>query len=214
MHPHSAFRQASRETNLQFAAETGFGMLCVPFKGEPLVSHLPFFLDPTSDEFDLHLAQNNAIVSTGLAQMKATLVVQGPHGYISPDWYQAPYQGPTWNYIAVHIKGAMVQQDHRELRRIVSELTTEFETRLSGKTPWRSEGIKDKAMDALMAQIVPYRFKIEAVEGTWKLDQNQPQESRLHAASVVKNSTIGLDTKALAKFMRRAEEEKDDSSAG
>ena len=90
MHPHSAFRQASRETNLQFAAETGFGMLCVLFNGEPLVSHLPFFLDTTSDEFDLHLAQNNAIVATGQAQMKATLVVQGPHGYISPDWYQAP----------------------------------------------------------------------------------------------------------------------------
>ncbi|MAV48014.1 MAG: negative transcriptional regulator [Rhodospirillaceae bacterium] len=202
MHPHPAFRQATRDTNLRFAAQTGFGMLCVPFEGETLVSHLPFHLNPESDEFDLHLAQNNAIVSTGLVKTTATLVIQGPHGYVSPDWYQAPHQGPTWNYVAVHIKGTVVLQDRQELRRIVSELTTEFEMRVNGKSPWRSEDIKDKPMDGLMAQIVPYRFQIEAVEGTWKLDQTQPPESRLNAAAAVENSPTGLDTKALADFMR------------
>ena len=208
MHPHPAFRQATRTTNLRFAAQAGFGMLCVPFEDELLISHLPFHLTPTSDQFDLHLAQNNAIVSTGLAQMRATLVIQGPHGYVSPDWYQAPHQGPTWNYVAVHIKGTMVLQDRRELRRIVSELTTEFETRVSGTSPWRSEDIKDKALDAVMAEIVPYRFRIEAVEGTWKLDQNQPPVSRLYAAAAVEDSSIGLDTKALADFMRGTTSEK------
>ena len=41
----------------------------------------------------------------------AVLAVIGPDGYISPDWYgtheQVPDQVPTWNYIAVHLRGIL-----------------------------------------------------------------------------------------------------------
>ena len=33
------------------------------------------------------------------------LIVEGPEGYISPDWYGVADQVPTWNYVAVHLVG-------------------------------------------------------------------------------------------------------------
>lgn len=203
MHPNPAFRQEHTNRHLSFAAEIGFGMLCVPHERAALLSHVPFYLEPKSDWFELHLARGNAIVRTRSDRLDATLAVQGPHGYVSPDWYQTDDQVPTWNYVAVHIKGTLTRQPQSALRRIVDELSDRFEREIDGKTPWTSDKVSADTMEKLMIQIVPYRFDIEAVEGTWKLNQNKPDSARLSAAEALASSPIGQETAALASLMRK-----------
>jgi len=54
-----------------------------------------------------HLVRSNPIAQCLRAgERKAVLAVSGPDAYVSPDWYaRMPDQVPTWNYVAVHLRG-------------------------------------------------------------------------------------------------------------
>ena len=118
MHPNTQFRQTEASTALAFAADQGFGVLMVPSAGLH-ASHIPFVLSDDATALDMHLVRSNplarALTSNG-AQAPALLAVQGPHAYISPDWYGVDDQVPTWNYVAVHLTGRLVALDNDALR--------------------------------------------------------------------------------------------------
>ena len=107
MHPNPAFRKTPAERNLDFARARGFGTLSVNGAEGPVMAHVPFLLSPDGGYADLHLARSNAVIVAGLPA-KAVLAVTGADAYISPDWYGVPDQVPTWNYIAVHLRGELV----------------------------------------------------------------------------------------------------------
>ena len=204
MHPNPAFRQETVERHLDFAAQASFGMLCVnaePVQA-PLLAHVPFLLSPDRAFAELHLARGNAVVKTRSDRLPATLAVQGPHGYISPDWYETEHQVPTWNYVAVHLQGTLLRLEQSEIRRLVDELSAHFEHQIEGKTPWHSRKMPSDALEKMLIQIVPYRFEIEAVDGTWKLNQNKTDAARLGASAQVATSPLGQETAALAALMR------------
>lgn len=54
----------------------------------------------------------------------------------------------------------------------------------------------------MMRQIVPCRMTVTQIDGTWKLNQNKPDDVRLRAADNVETSTLGSDTQTLAHLMR------------
>lgn len=206
MHPNPAFRQETRERHLDFAAQAGFGMLSVNAEpGQPpLLAHVPFLLSADRSFAELHLARGNAIVKTRANSLPATVAVQGPHGYISPDWYETEHQVPTWNYMAVHLQGTLIRLEQSEIRRLVDELSEHFEHQIEGKAPWHSRKMPQDVLDKMLIQIVPFRFEIEAVEGTWKLNQNKTEAARMGAAAQVQASPLGQETAALAALMRES----------
>src|SRR3546814_9689193 len=58
------------------------------------------------------------------------VVFSGPHGYVSPRWYETAPAVPTWNYEAVHVAGrAKAIHDPAALRSIVDRLSRVYETR-------------------------------------------------------------------------------------
>ena len=90
---------------------TGFGVLAVG-NGEadvPLLSHVPFIVAEDGAAVHAHLVRANPIARLLAAgERPAVLAVSGPDGYVSPDWYGAePDQVPTWNYVAVHLRGTL-----------------------------------------------------------------------------------------------------------
>jgi transcriptional regulator len=56
-----------------------------------------------------------------------------------------------------------------------------------------------------MRQIIPFRMTITAVEGTWKLSQNKPDNARLQAADHVEAFGMGSETTILVALMRGAD---------
>ncbi len=176
MHPNPAFRDATRDENLAFAARRGFGMLCVNGAEGPLAAHVPFVKAGTTG-VEVHLARSNAIARAGLPA-PALLAVQGPDAYVSPDWYGLPDQVPTWNYVAVHLRGVLHPMADADLEPQVDALTEAFEGRLAGKRPWTKHKMGDGVMARMMRGILPFRLEVTAVEGTWKLNQNKPPEAR------------------------------------
>ncbi len=184
MHTNPAFRGADRVTNLAFAQKRGFGVLAVNGPDGPLISHVPFVLNAGGTQADVHLTRSNPIARAGLPA-NAVIAVMGPDAYISPDWYEVPDQVPTWNYVAVHLRGRLVALDESVMRDHVDELSAVHEGRLVPKQPWTSDKMADGVMPRMMRMILPYRLEIAAVEGTWKLSQNKDADVQARTADAL-----------------------------
>lgn len=203
MHPNPAFRARSESDHLAFAHSRGFGTLAVNGSYGPLLSHVPFLLDLETRQAEMHLVRSNPIARLG-EPVPAVLSVTGPDGYISPDWYGVPDQVPTWNYVAVHLRGVLRPLEGDALRGHLDRVSDHFERALPGKTPWTTQKMSVDAMDRMMRQILPFQLEIEAVDGTWKLNQNKTDAARAGAAEGVAAGTPGSETAALATLMRAA----------
>ena len=62
--------------------------------------------------------------------------------------------------------------------------------------------VSDRLMKTLMQAILPVELAVETVDGTWKLNQNRPDEARLTAAGHVETGGFGTETALLAGLMR------------
>jgi transcriptional regulator len=200
MHTNPAFRGTAEAENLAFARARGFGILMVNGPEGPHASHVPFLLAPDGQSAELHLTRSNPIVRAGLPAA-ALLAVSGPDAYISPDWYGAEDQVPTWNYVAVHLRGTLEALDEGILRDHVDALSAEHEGRLLPKKPWVSDKMSEGVMPRMMRMILPFRLQIASVEGTWKLNQNKTPEARAGAAAALALQE-NAGAKGIAALMR------------
>lgn len=205
MHPNPAFRQTGTASNLDFARQIGFGALSVNGTEGPLVAHVPFVLSADGQRADLHLARSNAVARASLPAA-AVLAIQGPQHYISPDWYgphqDIPDQVPTWNYVAVHLRGTLLPLPAEALEPQVAELSALNEARLHPKRPWTMGKMSEGAANRLMRMILPFRLEIAAVDGTWKLGQNKDAPLRARAADALARVERPSDAQWLAAQMR------------
>lgn len=206
MHPNPAFRSATQSAILAFARAQGFGMLTVNGPDGPLAAHVPFVLSAEGQALDLHLARSNPIARAALPG-PALLAVQGPDAYISPDWYgphdQVPDQVPTWNYIAVHLRGTLHPLPPDALEPHLDAISAAQEALLLPKTPWTSAKMTPGAMPRMMRMILPFRLLITDMQGTWKLNQNKPPEVRARAAAALRARGGQTDAQRLADEMDR-----------
>lgn len=207
MHPNPAFRQTPEETNIAFARERGFGILSVSGQDAPLVSHIPIVIDRDARHVDLHLVRSNPIARALDTAQNAVIAVTGPDSYISPDWYELPDQVPTWNYVAVHLRGTLALRPVEELRSHLDDLSASFEHRLLPKSPWAAAKMSDDALARMMRMIVPARLTLTSIDGTWKLNQNKEDAARESAAKQVSAYGIGHETAILSAMMLGAGEE-------
>ncbi|MGX0878030.1 transcriptional regulator [Roseovarius sp. MBR-154] len=203
MHPNPAFRQADTARNIAFAREQGFGLLAVATGEAPLISHIPFLLSEDGNRAEFHLVRSNPIARLLSAPLPARLAVQGPHSYVSPDWYGVEDQVPTWNYIAVHLVGEISLQPQEHMRDLLDRQSAEFETRLAPKQDWRAEKMTPEVLERMMRQIVPCAMRVDEIAGTWKLGQNKPEDVRLRAADLLESAGQGREVAALARLMRK-----------
>jgi transcriptional regulator len=201
MHPNPAFRQSSADSNLGFARARGFGILSVNGPDGPLAAHIPFLIAADGKTAELHLAKSNRIARAALPA-NALIAVSGPDAYISPDWYGIPDQVPTWNYVAVHLRGVLEELPAEMLQDHADALSARFEADLLPKKPWVSAKMSDGVMERMMRMIVPFRMTITSVDGTWKLNQNKEVSVRRAAADALSAITLENPAERLARLMR------------
>ena len=202
MHPNPVFRKTPDETNLDFARERGFGTLSINGDDGPLIAHIPFVLSDDGKTADLHMLRSNLITRATDQPQSAVLAISGPDSYISPDWYDADDQVPTWNYVAIHLRGTLTQLPADALRASIDTLAAQFEDRLAPKPAWTNDKMPPEGLAKMMRMIVPFRFDVKSVDGTWKLGQNKPDAARSSAAKHVQAYGIGQETALLAALMQ------------
>jgi transcriptional regulator len=201
MHPNAAFRWEDRDALRAFASGVGFGLIFTTTADGPRVAHVPFvFLD--ANRVGFHLARGNALAKYLGAEHHLSpeilLVVNGPDGYISPDYYGIDDQVPTWNYLALECQGTVQVMDRDALTAQVDALSAEHERRLAPKPEWTRDKMADGLFDKMLGAIIGFEMTITQWRSTAKLGQNKPELVRLRAADGAEASGY----QALAQMMR------------
>ena len=174
-----------------FVQEHPFGMLVNNGKQVPGVTHLPMQLltdDSGKDSINMHLSKANPHAKALENGESAVAVFLGTNCYISPRWYAAKDNVPTWNYIAVHAVGTLRKiENEDELMKLVDQLTTEHEN--GAKSPWQADWHVTKIRNMVKA-IVGIELKVERWEGgkkSGKIDQlkTRPVSDRIYNSPMI-----------------------------
>lgn len=202
MHPDARFKVEDGETLLAFLAEHPFVTIAAAVGGRPFVAQSPVVirrLDGIGQggeiALDFHLSRGNVLAPRLVQGFRAVVLATGPDAYISPDWYGAPDQVPTWNYVSLEAEGSVAPLSPDETVALLDDLSAQEEARLLPKTPWTRAKMNPARFDALQRGIVGGRLFVERLEGTWKLGQNKDAAMR---AGVVQ----GLGDHPMAGLMR------------
>jgi transcriptional regulator len=143
-----------------------------------MASHYPIVLDESRDDVSIltHVGRpDEALLELGSGEIM--MIVQGPHGYISPGWYDAKPAVPTWNFVVAHLYAVPEILSDEENFRVLGDLVDHFEQHMP--EPRRMEGTPENAEYAkrISSGTVGLRFTPTRVIAKSKLSQNRPDET-------------------------------------
>lgn len=200
MHPNSLFRKEADSDSLARAEERGFGVLTVQLD-TLFGAHVPFYLD--GDRACLHLVRSNPVAKASRqGPQRALIVVSLCDAYVSPDWYGAEDQVPTWNYGAVNLHGTIKALPDSQLEPVLAELSARFEARLAPKPAWTMEKMSKKAKTSMMRAIQPFELLIDRVEATDKFSQNKPLQVMETMVPQLEAQSFGHEVGQVAERVR------------
>jgi transcriptional regulator len=190
------FEQTDERALWDLVDEHSFGTLLTVVDGQPFASHLPFLSDRAARVLHCHVARANPQWQHLASSSRVLAIFAGPHGYISPTWYEEPGV-PTWNYAVVHAHGeARIVDDIEHTRRHVEALAARFEH--GRAAPWVPD------YDARrLAGIVGIEVRVGKLEGKFKLSQNRSAADRANVVAQLTASGSDNDA-ALAHLMTGA----------
>jgi transcriptional regulator len=193
------FRIDDQAKLAEFIARNAFGTLVSSGEDGLRVSHIPFLPEVGADgKLRLlgHVARANGQWRELEGAREVLAIFQGPHGYISPTWYENHPAVPTWNYAVVHAHGKVRPLDEAGLRRLIGRLSDTYEA--GRPNPWRMEAQADEFLAGLVKAIVGFELEVERLEGKFKLSQNRPGNDALRVVEALERE----GESALAALMR------------
>ncbi len=164
-----------------FVSSTGSGLVA---------SHYPILLDavpePVEGSTELSAGDDDGISVVShmgrldkdahqLGTQELLLIVQGPHGYISPGWYDEGDIIPTWNHVTAHLYGVPELLTEEENLAVLSRLVDEFESRMPAPT---SLQLAPEYSARVAKGTVGIRLRVTRFDARVKLSQNKPPHVR------------------------------------
>jgi transcriptional regulator len=176
--------------------------------GELVASHYPVLLEETAEGISLvsHVGRPDEQLHE-LGQHEVLVIIQGPHGYISPSWYDAKPAVPTWNFVSVHLWGTPEILSDEENLRVLDDLVAHFEQKVP--EPRLMNGTPENAAYAarISAGTVGFRLRVDRFVGKDKMSQNRPAETVERIITELDAGSPYADPR-LADEMRRARDER------
>lgn len=169
----------------------------------PMISHLPVILDSERKILLSHCARANPHWKHFKNNNPVTVIFNGPHSYISPAWYEPhPDNVPTWNYVAVHVKGtARIIEENQEAWLLMNKLVQHYEN-LYG-TGWSLPTEPNETLkNDLHRGITVFEIKMDQVDAKYKLSQNLDLNNR---NSVIEKVPLfsGEQGRIVAEYMKK-----------
>jgi transcriptional regulator len=181
-----------------------FGMMISKDGDSLFASHLPFLYKPESGQHGRlisHMAKANRHWKLFNEQDETLVIFNGPHSYISPNWYATQVAVPTWNYVTVHAYGkAQILASDVELTAVLAETVHKHESGLP--EPWTTAHLPAEMEAKLHLALVGFEIEITRIEGKFKLGQNRSREDREKMLSVLQ-AAGDSESAALARYMER-----------
>ena len=167
-------------------------ILSFPGETVPFINHLPLiFSDIHNEEMVLigHMAKKNPQWIHFKNNPNCTVIINGPHTYITPQWYKSGRDVPTWNYAVAHLYGKIhLLEGFQEQIMILKKISDYFE-KSNGKS-WEFELPKDLMEEHVLTNaIISFKFHIEKIEAKFKLSQNRSLQDRRGVLSGLEERT-------------------------
>ena len=144
-----------------------------------------------------HFARRNAHLDALASDPRATVLLIGPHGYISPSWFADRTQAPTWNYAsAVFDVEVALLDTPADAHRLLDGLVDQVERDRPARWSSREMGTR---YDRLAANVVGFEAKVIRARSRFKLGQDERDDV---FADILRGLDI-LDEPVLAGWMRR-----------
>ncbi|GAA3865563.1 FMN-binding negative transcriptional regulator [Leifsonia kafniensis] len=147
-------------------------------QGDLVASHYPVILDETSEDIVLlsHVGRPDEQLHE-LGAHELLVIIQGPHGYISPGWYDAKPAVPTWNFVTAHLYGTPELLSNDDNLAVLDALVDHFEDRMP--EPRRMNGTLENAEYAarIVSGTVGFRMRVGRFVAKSKMSQNKPAET-------------------------------------
>lgn len=185
-----------------FIAAYPLGTLVSLSQSNLQMNYLPFYLENHGDKLVLvgHLAKANTQLDS-LKENPILVGFKGPDRYISPTWYESPFQVPTWNYAAVEIRGSVeLIHDFAGIEEVLSKSSVLFEQR--NNTTW-NYGLPEEMRQALVKHIVGIKIHVEHLEAKFKLSQNRKPVDKAKVEGHLQTSSSTTDLEML-RLMKRS----------
>jgi transcriptional regulator len=197
------FDEKNVDTLHRLIDDYGFAALVSATPQGMVATHVPVMLDRArgpQGTLVAHVARANPHGRV-LDGAEVLAIFLGPHGYISPSWYEQHPAVPTWNYAAVHAYGrARLIDDPVRLESIVKQLVAQYE---SGRPqPWSADGLPREYVTGMLRGIVGIEIEIARLEGKLKLSQNRNEIDRRNVIAALATSASAED-RALGEYMAR-----------
>jgi len=142
-----------------------------------VASHYAVLLDDDRDDLTIvgHVGKPDDAIH-GLGERELLVIVQGPHGYISPGWYGDAPSVPTWNFVSVHLSGVPELLSPDENLRVLERLVARFEQALpQPRLMWQPPNDEDYVCK-LERGTVGFRLTPTRIVAKRKLSQNKSAE--------------------------------------
>ena len=150
----SHFRVDDLDAVQAFVSRHAFGTLVTAGPGGLHVSHIPFVVERAEGgalRLLGHVARANPHAKALESATELVAIFQGPHGYVSPTWYENHPSVPTWNYAVAHLHGRATPLDEAGLRALLEKLSSTYEA--GRPNAWRLDAAPADFIDKMIGEI-------------------------------------------------------------
>jgi transcriptional regulator len=140
-----------------------------------VASHYPVMLEEDADGISIvsHFGRPDEQLHE-LGAREILVIIQGPHGYISPSWYDNGEIVPTWNHVTAHLYGTPEVLSEEENYRVLDSLVDYFEERMPHPV---SLDMDEAGARRIAKGTVGLRLAVTRFDARLKLNQNKTQHS-------------------------------------
>ncbi len=149
----------------------------------PEATHVPVVLHPDEGSKGVlrcHFARANPHWKSIESSPSVLAIFLGPEHYITPSWYPSKQEHgkvvPTWNYVAVHVRGHARLFENAELIQHLHSLTNQNEHAI--ENAWSVDDAPQDYIEGLSRAIIGVEIAIDSIEGKCKLSQNRSKADR------------------------------------
>jgi transcriptional regulator len=178
MRQNPSFTLADTEEIKRLIRENPWAILVSQTDAGPVASHYPVVLDESRDDISIvtHVGRPDEQLHE-LGEHELLVIIQGPHGYISPGWYDEKPAVPTWNFVAVHLTGVPEILSDDENWQVLGRLVDHFEDRMPA--PRRMAGTSENEAYAarIVSGTVGMRLTPTRIVAKNKMSQNRDVET-------------------------------------
>jgi transcriptional regulator len=139
-----------------------------------VASHYPVVLEDTAEGISIvsHVGRPDEQLHE-LGQHEVLVVIAGPHGYISPSWYENDEFVPTWNHVTAHLYGVPEILSDEENFAVLGGLVDHFEKRMPNPV---SLELDEEQARRIAKGTVGLRLRVTRFDARLKLSQNKRPE--------------------------------------